>query len=258
MGSTETLYSATFRLADLLERERANVLRCPVYRAGVRVAPASGTISIYSPEGTVAVSAAAVTITDGIATYTLTAGQLSSYQYGEGWRVEWTLTFASPSEVHLFRNDGALVRVRLYPAATEQDLYRLCSSLDPNGPTEPISTGLSYEDKLDEAWTQIQEMLIGRGNRPNLIMTPSAFRSAHCYLTLALIFEDFSTRLNDAYETRAASYRDQFRDAWRNLNFAAGYADATSAATDAAAPGRRSPHPGGFWIGGRGRNVSGL
>jgi len=207
---------------------------------------------VYNASNTAVVSAASVTITNGIALYVLAAGDLTAQDLGEGWRVEWTLVFTTPSETHVFRNDGALVRYRLYPPATEADLYRICSSLDPNGGSA-IHGELSFESKLDEAWVQIQHMLIERNNRPNLVISPSALRSAQLYLALALIFGDFATRLDAAYETRAAEYRESFKAAWRSVRFVYDDGDAGDVATGE----QRSPHPGGFWMGRRG-NASNL
>jgi hypothetical protein len=58
-------------------------------------------------------------------------------------------------------------------------------------------------------------------------------------LTLALIFDDLSTRLNEAYETRAQQYRRQYLHSWwRNLTWRYD-ADQTGHAADAARPPTR-------------------
>jgi hypothetical protein len=44
-------------------------------------------------------------------------------------------------------------------------------------------------------------------------------------LTLALIFEDFQTRLNEQFSAQADSYRGQFRAAWDELRFEYDMAD---------------------------------
>lgn len=241
-GADTTFYTARFLQPDLLEKARANVLRCPVYRSGALVAPTSGTISIYDDAGSAVVSAASVTITSSVATYSYTPA--STLALGEGWRVEWTLVISAST--YVFENEAALCRKALSPVVTDADLYRRVSSLDPSG-AAPISSLTDYQDYLDEAWAVIQMRLIGAGNRPNLILSPASLREAHLCLTLALIFEDLSSRLNAAYEARAADYRNQYQDAWKNIKLVYDADDDGQAESK----GRTSAIPT-YWLCGRG------
>ena len=50
-------------------------------------------------------------------------------------------------------------------------------------------------------------------------MSPASLRTAHLYLSLCLIFDDFSTRLNDAYREHAEFYRHEYKEAWGDLDF---------------------------------------
>lgn len=241
-GASTTSLTARFLLPDLLERGRANALSCPVWQDGALVAPSSGTVTIYDGAGEVVVSAAAVTVTASIATYSYTPA--STVDYGEGWRVEWTLVISTVT--HVFRQDAALVRVVLHSPITDADLFRRVSSLDPSG-SAPISSVADYQDYLDEAHTVIQGRLLAAGNRPNLILTPSALREVYLTLTLALIFEDFATKLNDAYSERATGYRQDYQEAWGDLRFSYASSDEVDAGT---LPGRRSATPT-VWTTGR-------
>jgi hypothetical protein len=137
------------------------------------------------------------------------------------------------------------------------------SSLDPAG-TTPITAQSDYQSFRDEAWIEIQQRMIQAGNRPALVMSPTALRgvhmeltlamifedlSVHMELTLAMIFEDLSTRLNEAYEARAQQYRRQYAERWRNLTWRYD-ADETGTADNS---DRRRGH-GTLWLsGGRGR-----
>ena len=217
MSSDDTLYSARFQFTTLIERGRDNLIKCSVYRDGSLVAPSSGAITIYNGDGSAVVSAAAITVVSSIATYTVANATTTSLSLDDDWRVEWSL--AMPDSVtHVFRNDAALVRRALYQVVTDADLYRRVSSLDPTGNT-PLSSLSSFQAPRDEAWTAIQHRLSQQGNRPNLVISPSALREAHLLLTLTMIFEDFSTRLNEAYENRADAYRRQYDQEWRRLKF---------------------------------------
>ena len=215
-GSQTSFLSGRLLAPDLIERGVDQLIRCPVYQDGALVAPASGTVDVIDSSGVKQVDGAAVTITANIAQFTILAAVTASLSLAKGWRVEWALTITG--DVHTFRNDAALVRRNLYPVLTDADLFRRVSALDPTNATV-IHSLSDFQDYRDEAWAEITSRLVGRGNRPNLVMSPSSFRTVHMYLTLALIFDDFSTRLNDAYREHSDFYRHEYREAWGDLAF---------------------------------------
>lgn len=219
MPASTTEYAPHFTLPELLEQRRDNTVRCPVYRDGALVGPTQvgSSVTVYNAVDAKVVDAAAVSVSGDVAEYTIPAATLGAQQRGEGWRVEWSLVMPD-GHVHIFRNEAALVKRLLYPVVSDIDLFRRVSALDPNG-SDPLSTVDDYQDYLDEAWTEIQLQLISEGNRPNLVMSPSALREVHLTLTLALIFDDFATRLNPAWAERAADFREQHRAAWKRLRF---------------------------------------
>jgi hypothetical protein len=239
-GADSSAITARFLLPDLLERGRANALSCPLYQDGGKVHPteAGSTISIFDPSNTARVDGAAVTVASNIATYSYTPA--TTLALDEGWRVEWTLIVSGVT--HVFRNDAALCRARLYPVVTDADLFRRVRGLDPNGGS-PMSSVTNYQDYLDEAWSEIQRRLINRGRRPNLVMEPSALRDCHLNLTLALIFEDFSVTLTETYADRAELYRRHYNDAWGQIRFSYDEND-----DGVAEPGKESS-VGTFWLG---------
>ena len=245
MSTTDTTYSARFSLPDLIERGRDEVIKCRVYHAGALVAPSAGTVSVYDSSNTAKVDGATVTIAANVAKYTIPSATLSGESLGEGWRVEWSLTMPD-SIAHNFRNSAALVRARLYSPITDADLIRVVSGLDPSS-SSSITSVSSFQDYLDESHTQIQLRLIEQGRRPNLIMSPSALREVSLSLTLALVFEDLSTRLSDTYELRAEKYREQYEHAWNRLRFLYD-ADDNGAADDAK---RRQGGVPTVWLAGR-------
>lgn len=245
MASTDTLYSALFALPELLERGRDNTIKCPVYRAGALVAPSSGTVNVYDANNTLVVSAGAVTVSGSVAQYTVTAGVLASPAMGDGWRVEWSLAMPD-STTRLFRNAGSLVRAAMAPPISDVDLFRRVSGLDPSS-NVPLSNHTDYQTFIDEAHTEIQLRLISAGRRPWLVMEPSAMRQPYLLLTLALIFEDFRSRLNAAYAETAADYRRQYEAAWTGLTFH--YDESTDGQS---AQGRRKSSRPTTWLCSRG------
>lgn len=242
-GASTSTYTARFLTPDLMERGRINSLSCPVWLDGALVAPSSGMITIYDGSGTKQVDGASATVTASVATYSYSPA--STLAWSEGWRLEWSLVISGTT--HVFKQDGSLVRNVLYPSVTDADLFRRHRALDPNS-ASPVSTVTDFQDYLDEAWTTIQLRLISRGNRPNLVLNPSALRDLHLTLTLALIFDDFSTSLNETYSDRAAEYRRQYEEAWSDLRFVYASSDDD---TEGPSQHRRAAQPT-IWLSSRG------
>jgi len=244
VGSTTSQVSARFLSPDLMERGIVNTLTCPLWQGGVLQAPTAGTITIYDDSNAKQENAAVVTITDKIATFPYTPA--ASLAYAEHWRVEWSLTRGGVPKV--YPNDAALVRTVLRPVVTDQDLFRRHRALDPTA-ENPLSTVSNYQDFIDEAWAVIELRLIAAGNRVNLIMSPSSFRKVHLDLTLALVFDDFSTSLNAVYADRAERLYRQYEAAWADLNFL--YAAADDADNPGGTGKRKAASPT-IWLTGRG------
>ena len=247
MASADTLYTARFQLPELLERGRANLIKCPIYRSGALVAPSSATVSVYDAAGTALVSAAAATITGSVAQYSVPSAVLASSSYGEGWRVEWLATMPDGT-VRTYDVEALLVRRALFPVVSEVDLYRVSSALDPAG-AACIHSEASFANKLDEAWIQIQGRLLSQGRRPNLVLSPQALRDPHLYLSLALIYEDFSTRLNAAYAATAAGYRAEYESTLARTRFLYDDEDDNGRSGSRA---RRGPAVSSMWLASRG------
>lgn len=249
MASTDTLYRVRFELPELIEQGRTNTLKCRVYSAtsGALAAPNNGTVSVYDSSNTALIDAAAVTVTNSVATYSLLAATVANATRGDGWRVEWALTMPD-GVVHTFRTDAALVRRLLYPSWQEADLYRRCSAINPDN-AGVIHSGTSFSDKIDAAFLEMERWLVSRGNRPNLIISPSALYDWGVLLTLALIFEDFASRppANNAYADTARMYREQAANARGAITFVYDETDAGSRTTSA----RRSAQPS-YWLCSRG------
>ena len=242
-GADTTSITARFLLPSMYERGRANALSCPLWQDGALVAPtqAGSTVTIYDASNTVQVSAAAVTVTGSVATYSYAPA--STLTLGDGWREEWSLIVAGVT--HVFRQDASLVRHVLHCPITDADLFRRVSSLDPSG-GDPISTLTDFQDYLDEAHVIIQNRLIGKGLRPFLVLNPSALRETYITLTLSLIFADFATKLNETYEMRAREWKQDYLDAWQDIRFV--YDQNHDGEPDNA--GRRSANPT-IWLSGR-------
>lgn len=204
---------------DLIVRNKDFTIYAPVYVDAALVAPVSGTVTIYDSSNTKIVDGAAATITADIAQYIVAAGTTDGLTLEMGWRVEWALTMtALPPDIIDAQNDAALVRRELFPVVTDADIIRRVPALDPSR-TGVVSDATNYQDQLDEAFTMISLRLIRLGNRPNLIMEPSALREAHLALTVALIFEGrLASQLQGAWQEAAAKWFERYEVAFSQLN----------------------------------------
>ena len=212
-----TFYAARFALPDLIVRGRDSHAVLEVYQNGARQTLSAASATVYRPDGTT-FATPTVVLSDGnkLGTVNITGASTGPETLGDGWRIVYVVTV--DGDVHEFSNEAMLVRSALYPVLTDADLYKRVSSLDPDG-TTPITSLASFQDFRDEAWIEISQRLIQEGNRPALVLSPTALRGAHLELTLAIVFEDLSTRLNEAYEARAQQYRRQYEQTWRRLTF---------------------------------------
>jgi hypothetical protein len=224
-GAATTFTTARFLTADYLVRGQDNPLSCPLWSAGALVAPteSESTVSIYDAGGTAIVTAADVTVTSSIATFTLPAALVpTSLSLGGGWRVEWTLGVGGVPTT--YRNNAFLVRSRLAPMITDADLFRRVSGLNPAS-SAPLSSVANYQPYIDEAFVTLHGWLTGRGSLPHLVMEPSALRETLMLLTLTGIFEDFATRLTEGFAIQAAEYRRQYMAERAGLSFEYDLAD---------------------------------
>lgn len=173
----------------LYQRARRRVTRMPAYLEGALVAPeATSTFSLVAPDGTAIIDAQTVTIADSVAQYTVEAADLpATLALGEGYQEVWGLDMPDEHH-HEVDRSGALVLRPLVPVVSDQDLVRLYPTLagdKPHGVT-------SFQDQIDEAWTEILNTLTSRGMKPYLLKDAWAFKSAHVHLTLAILFRGYA------------------------------------------------------------------
>ena len=234
---------------ELIERGTDTTLRLRPARGGAAITPDAATLTLTDPSGTVVVDAevAVCTADSGQAAYVVPGSVTSALALGERWTVTWSTTLPGESFSRAVRLEAALVRARLYPVVSDQDLFRRVSSLDPSKDAV-ITTIEDYSPYLDDAWSLVQRYLLAKGDRPWLVLSPEALREVHLLKTLQLVFEDLSTRLNAAYASQAADYRAQYAAAWVDVKFVYDRGDQGLAGRSAS--GRKGAG-GSVWLGGR-------
>lgn len=247
MADADTRYAARLAL-EQIERGRANLVKCPVYRSGALAAPSAGTVTLYDPAGVAVVNAALVTVTASVAEYSIASAVVSSYSYGDGWGIEWALTMPD-GVVHTFRTDAAIVRRMLYPVVSDIDLFDRIPALDP-ADSAPITSATTYQDRLDEAWRMLLRRLQTDGHLPWLVVDSHALREVHLALTMHLIFRDLATRGGgaDYYADEAMRWGQEYAAAYRNARLRVDRDDdGAPDSTD------RKPAAPVVWYGGRAR-----
>lgn len=215
MASADTLPQVDFRVPELIEQGRDNLIQAPMYLSGSLVAPDAGdTVSVYDASNTAIVSAQTITVTASVAVYNITAATVAGSSLGEGWRVVWSLT-DDDGVVHTYDNEAALIRRRLFPTVTHAQLYRRISWLDPAGSSEPHSRS-DFQNELDESWNILEHRLLQQGRRPWLIVSPSALRLAHLELWTSMVMESLGSTLND-FGAEADRHRDRYEAEWARI-----------------------------------------
>mgnify|MGYP000503877830 CR=1 FL=1 len=239
MPSGDAIHAVDLPFVEMLEQGRDNTITAPARRSGALVAPlGTPTVSVYNASNVAVVDGATATVASSVATYAIPEATLADESLGEGWRVVWSLRLGGVEGV--YDTTAALVRRRLFPVMSHDRLYKRLSSLDPSG-TSPVHSRADFQDELDESWLTIQQRLMAAGRRPWLVVDPYSLAEVHYHLWLSMIYEDFRTRLSEAYREDADRHRAAYDDEWGKLILA--YDDDD----DGVADQRRAAAPAVLW-----------
>ena len=162
----------------LLQREASNTLTAPLRygAAGAVVAPSSGTITITRPDGTALASAASVTISSSIATYTLTPS--AAEVLGSGWTVVWELTVDGAA--YTLRQSAYLCKYVPPNVIAATDLYvrmpELALRVPPAQSDRAGGSGVGWQPQIDAAYYELIQRLISDGQRPWQIREVTGYR----------------------------------------------------------------------------------
>ena len=206
--------STGLMLPTTLVRAAANDLVLDLREFGGIVQPSAGTITVYDETGTTIVNAQAVTITDDQATYTNAAVTLPvTLPLSDKWRIVWTMTV--DSDAVPVNQQAYLVRNELRPVISDVHLYRRQAGLRDLLPADQPS----WQDQRDDAWEDIQGMLIEGGKRPYLVLSSWSLKKPHTHLALARIYRMLATFTSGKgkYAEMADYYDEAFASDWAGL-----------------------------------------
>lgn len=137
--------------------------------AVVAVTAVGSTVTVTAPGGVVLVNAAAVTVADGVARYTFTAGAPTSSQaLGEGYTVEWALVI--DGEVYTYRHAAILCQYVPPNSVTAADLYGGDGVAElryhvPQAQTSDRGDGTGWAPQIDAAYHELIRRML-RDGRP--------------------------------------------------------------------------------------------
>lgn len=216
------MISARIPYPDDIVRAADTTITLPVYEEGSLKTPASGTITIKDESDTEIVSAAAVVIVDGVASYTVTAATVpDTLSLSDRWMEYWTLVIDGTT--HVFRRPAALVLDLLYPVLTDQDMLDEYTEVR-RWLAEDRSSLSNY---IDAAWRDIVVRLIEDGRRPYLILSPYSLRPAHMHLAASKAFRDFgaSASKDGKYSKMSETEYKRYTEAWSRMTLRYDYSE---------------------------------
>lgn len=213
--------AARLVLPYLFERGQDETATVALYRGAnvVRLTEAGSTFTLTDENGETVTSGAVSVDSDGVASYAVGGAFTSPLDYSDRWLVEWSL-IDDEGVTHRIQCDALNVRRKLYNVVTQDDLKRRHPQIvSENLPPELEDFG----GQIDEAFEEFERDLIGKGNRPNLIVSPWACRGCVLALALSYVFRDAITNATgetDRFRDLSKFYADEYKSRFPKLTYA--------------------------------------
>lgn len=204
------MISAEFSLPRFMERAKAVTASLALREGDLGVAVTSGTYTLYDGDRTsIQTGAVTVTATQGVVSFAVLAASVT-VDPADDWQEEWAIAFTD-GRVDTFRRDVYVCRRFLHPVVSEAMLVKRVSDLLVISP-DPTPF-------LEEAWDDVQTLLMESGKRPYLTLNPWALKRVHLATTLALIYRNAATYVDGGgrYATEAEAYAKEAAAAFAAL-----------------------------------------
>ena len=201
-----TIWSARWVGPSMIELNKAQTIDVSIENAGAAAAVTSSTYTVYKPDGSKLIDAAAATVAGGTVSGAIAAVDTDGETLSKGWLVRFDVTIAT--KVYTFYNDAVLCLARLYPPIGETDLIARHSDIA----SLKSSATTSLQDYIESAWIEITNRLYSDAVPYWKMRTPSAFRQIMFDRSFSLIFRDYSTLLDpgDRYAELADMYDQKY------------------------------------------------
>ena len=202
-----TIYQARVPGPLLIEKNKPNQPTISIEKDGAVATLASGTFTLYRPDGTALVDAVAGTVATGTFTAaSILAATTADESLGDRWLAQFDIVIGGVTET--FYQDGALVVGRLYPPIGQTDLVARHSEV-----ANLLKTGItSLQGMIEQAWFDVLNRMYSDGVAFWRWRTTSALRGVMFARCFELIFRDYSTLLDpdDRYSELAEYYAAQY------------------------------------------------
>ena len=215
MAERDDTYAPARPIPYLLGRVAAQTVTLPIRNgsAGALVTPSSGTLTITGP-GAGTVTAGAVTFPGGIATADLST--TVGLSLGAGWTLVWSLVIDTVT--YTFRFDAYLCDYVPVSAISVLDLFSREPELKHRVPQSQAATtrggsGEGWQVQVDEAYYDLLQTLLDRGESPWLIRGLTGLRAWLRTRALMLCCRALSTTTDDQWDRKAGVYFAEWKAA---------------------------------------------
>lgn len=209
MAERDDTYAPARPIPYLLARVVLQTVSLPIRNgsAGALVAPDSGTLTVTRPDSGDLVTAGAVTITGGIATYDLPT--MAGVPLGAGWTLVWALVIGGVT--YTYRYDAYACDYVPVSAISVLDLFSREPELRHRVPQSQAATtrggsGEGWQVQVDEAYYDLIQTLLDRGESPWLIRGLTGLRAWLRSRALMLCCRTLSTATDDQWDRKAGVY----------------------------------------------------
>lgn len=185
MPSGEIAYTFRNSAPDVLQRARTQAVRLEAYRDGALVPPTSGTFTLIDPGGTALVAAAAITVVNEAAQYTVDAADIpETVSLSELYQQRWALVMPDGT-TRTVRRECAIARFLFHPPVADVDLTtEYPDIIDSLGEADQTA-----QPFIDGATGKVLRKLFKSGQWPDIMLSSDAFYDAIYELTLYRIFK---------------------------------------------------------------------
>lgn len=214
--ASETVFSARFRAPTLIERNRAQTVAVTIERDGKEVAADSCTFTLFKTNGEAftGLDDAAGTTSGGTCTSpTITAATTVDETLGKDYLLKFDVVIGG--ETFVFYNDAALVLARLYPTISQTDI--LTRHHDVNDLRDVRQPNI--QDYIDDGWFELITRMYEDAVPFWRWRTPTATAKPLRHLILSIIFNDYTTLLedDDKYEQLRDFHETKYENAYNKM-----------------------------------------
>lgn len=216
MNPSQTQISVRAVVVPCYVRGQANTASIEIERSAADLTVTSATYSLLDATGTAVVDAQAATIAAGSASYALTTTHLPSTLTPEaGWSELWVIVYSG--QTYRYQREVVIGQRAMLCPISDTDLQRRFSRI-----AAQSSDRVSWQEKIDEAFTTVLTELIALHLWPQRILSPSTIRPIVLAQAIVLILDDMSMQQANRgnYAELAKSYRDQLAAAWTKMTVA--------------------------------------